>query len=70
MNFNSSIKTGETWNGRIGFRAENFARKVDRDYSIEIPIDMPQAIISGKTAGDRDYSGRRSQGPGIPAKRN
>ncbi|MDL5502281.1 MAG: hypothetical protein QSU88_03600, partial [Candidatus Methanoperedens sp.] len=28
VNFNTSIKTGETWNGRIGFRAENFARKV------------------------------------------
>lgn len=50
MNFNTSIKTGETWNGRIGFRAENFARKVDGNYSIEIPIDMPQAIIAGKTA--------------------
>ncbi|MFZ3384027.1 MAG: hypothetical protein WA144_08890 [Candidatus Methanoperedens sp.] len=49
VNFNSSIKTGETWSGRIGFKAENFARKVDRDYSIEIPTDMPQAIISGKT---------------------
>ncbi|KPQ42776.1 MAG: hypothetical protein MPEBLZ_02671 [Candidatus Methanoperedens nitroreducens] len=50
VNFNTSIKTGETWNGRIGFRAENFARKVDGNYSIEIPIDMPQAIIAGKTA--------------------
>ncbi|MFZ3167801.1 MAG: hypothetical protein WA130_09315 [Candidatus Methanoperedens sp.] len=50
VNFNTSIKTGETWNGRIGFRAENFARKVAGDYSIEIPVDMPQAIISGKTA--------------------
>ena len=49
VKFNSSIKTGETWNGRIGFRAENFARKAAGDYSIEIPIDMPQAIISGKT---------------------
>jgi len=50
VNFNTSIQTGETWNGRIGFKAENFARKVAQNYSIEIPIEMPQAIISGKTA--------------------
>lgn len=50
VNFNTSIKAGETWDGRIGFKAENFAGKVANDYSIEIPIDMPQAIISGKTA--------------------
>ncbi|MDL5503028.1 MAG: zinc ribbon domain-containing protein, partial [Candidatus Methanoperedens sp.] len=50
VNFNISIQTGETWNGRIGFKAENFAKKVAQNYSIEIPIGTPQAIISGKTA--------------------
>lgn len=50
VSFNTSIKTGETWNGRIGFKAENFAEKMAQDYSIEIPIDAPEAIISGRTA--------------------
>ena len=51
MNFNTSIKTGETWNGRIAFKAEEFCQeRRPMDYSIEIPVDMPQAIISGKNA--------------------
>ena len=50
VNFNTPVKTGETWNGRIGFKAENFATKETQNYSIEIPVDVPEAIISGKTA--------------------
>ena len=50
VNFNTSVKTGETWAGRIGFKAENFARKEADDYSIEIPIETPQALIAGKNS--------------------
>jgi hypothetical protein len=49
VNFNTSLNNGETWNGRIGFRAENFAKKSGNDYTIEIPLDNLQAIGSGKT---------------------
>ena len=49
VNFNSSLNSGETWNGRIGFRAENFAKRSGDDYTIEIPLNVPQAIASGKT---------------------
>ncbi|MFA4957552.1 MAG: hypothetical protein WC556_11355 [Candidatus Methanoperedens sp.] len=49
VNFNSSLNGGETWNGRIGFRAQNFARRSGDDYTIEIPLNSPQAITSGKT---------------------
>lgn len=48
VNFNSSLNSGETWNGRIGFRAENFAKKSGNDYTIEIPINNIQSIESGK----------------------
>jgi hypothetical protein len=42
------LNSGETWNGRIGFRAENFAKRSGGDYTIEIPMDNLQAIASGK----------------------
>ncbi len=48
VNFNSSLNGGETWNGRIGFRAQNFARISGDDYTIELPLNGPQAIASGK----------------------
>ncbi len=48
VNFNSSLNSGETWNGHIGFKAENFARISGNDYTIEIPFDNFQAIESGK----------------------
>ncbi|HEX7575699.1 MAG TPA: hypothetical protein VF360_04915 [Candidatus Methanoperedens sp.] len=49
VNFNPSLNSGETWNGRIGFRAENFAKISGDNYTIEIPLSGPQAIASGKT---------------------
>lgn len=49
VNFNSSLNGGETWNGRIGFRAQDFAKKSGDDYSIEIPLGNLQTIASGKT---------------------
>lgn len=63
VNFNTSIKTGETWNGRIGFKAENFARKEAGNYLIEIPMEAPQAIISGKNMdiGISQYAEIRGQ---------
>ena len=49
VNFNSSLNGGETWNGRIGFRAQDFAQKSGDDYSIEIPLGNLETITSGKT---------------------
>ncbi|VVB84888.1 Uncharacterised protein [uncultured archaeon] len=48
INFNDSIPGGKKWDGRIGFTAENWAVKQGSDYSIDIPIEAPQAIVSGK----------------------
>ena len=48
VKFNTSVKTGETWNGRIALKAKDIARKTAQEYTIELPVDMPQAIISGK----------------------
>jgi hypothetical protein len=49
VNFDSPLNSGETWNGRIGFKAENFAKKSGNDYTIDIPLNGPQVIASGKT---------------------
>lgn len=49
VNFNSSLNSGETWGGRIGFKAENFAKKYGDNYTIDIPLNVPQAITSGKS---------------------
>jgi hypothetical protein len=48
VNFDSPLNSGETWNGRIGFRAEDFAKKSGNDYTIEIPFNNIQSIVSGK----------------------
>ncbi|MCZ7356727.1 MAG: hypothetical protein O8C66_12840 [Candidatus Methanoperedens sp.] len=48
VNFNSSVEAGKKWDGRIGFTAENWVAKAGPDYSIDIPIEAPQAIVSGK----------------------
>ncbi|VVB95327.1 Uncharacterised protein [uncultured archaeon] len=48
INFNSKLETGKKWDGRIDFNAENWAVKEGQDYSITIPVEAPQAIISGK----------------------
>lgn len=49
VNFDSPLNRGETWNGRIGFRAENFAKKSGNDYTIDIPFNNIQSIESGKS---------------------
>jgi len=49
INFNSPLEPGKKWNGRIDFRAQNWAVKSGQDYSINIPVEAPEAIIAGKT---------------------
>ncbi len=48
LNFNSSVESGNKWDGRIGFIAQNWAVKEGSNYSIDIPILAPQAIVGGK----------------------
>ncbi len=48
INFNSKLEAGKKWDGRIVLNAENWAVKEGSDYSINISVDAPQAIISGK----------------------
>lgn len=50
VKFNTSVKTGETWNGRIAFKAKDFATKTAREYTIGIPVEAPQVIIAGKNS--------------------
>jgi len=49
VNFNPALNSGETWDGRVGFRAENLANKSGNDYTIDLPLNGPQVIASGKT---------------------
>ncbi|KCZ73354.1 hypothetical protein ANME2D_00420 [Candidatus Methanoperedens nitroreducens] len=49
INFNKPIKAGEKWNGRFSLIVEGWAVKQNLDYSIDIPIEAPQAIVSGKS---------------------
>jgi hypothetical protein len=49
VNFNSSLNSGEIWGGRIGFKAENFAKKSGDSYIIDIPLNAPQVVMSGKS---------------------
>ncbi len=48
VNFNSSVKPGDKWDGRIGFTALGWAVSEGSGFSIDIPIKAPQAVISGK----------------------
>ena len=48
LNFNQSVKPGDKWSGRIGFTAENMAVKEGSDYSLDMLVNAPQAIVSGK----------------------
>jgi hypothetical protein len=49
VNFNSSVDAGKNWDGRIGFTAQNWALKDGSNYSINIPVNAPQAIVSGQS---------------------
>ena len=48
VNFDKPIEAGLKWSGRIAFRAENWLVKKDLNYSIDIPLNLPQGIVSGK----------------------
>ncbi|MCX9084288.1 MAG: hypothetical protein OIN87_05740 [Candidatus Methanoperedens sp.] len=48
VKFDSPLNIGETWNGRIGFKAENFAKRSENDYIIKLPLNVPQSLESGK----------------------
>jgi len=48
INFNNPIETGKKWSGRISFIAEKWAGKEDGSFSINIPIEAPEAIVSKK----------------------
>lgn len=49
VKFNSSLDSGDSWGGRIGFKAENFTKRSGDNYTIEIPLNIPQAVTSGKS---------------------
>ncbi len=48
VNFNAPVEARKKWNGRISLKAENWAVKEGSNYSIDIPVKAPQAIVSGK----------------------
>jgi len=50
LEFNRSVDAGSKWNGRVGFKAEKWAVKDGSNYSIDIPIEVPQAIVSGNSS--------------------
>jgi hypothetical protein len=50
VTFDKPVEAGKKWNGRIGFKAANWAVKQDSNYSIDIPVNSPQAVASGKSA--------------------
>ncbi len=48
VNFDKPIEAGLKWSGRIGFKAGNWLVKKDSNYSIDIPLNSPQGLVSGK----------------------
>ncbi len=48
VNFNAPLDVGKKWNGRISLKAENWVVKEGSNYSIDIPVKAPQAIVAGK----------------------
>lgn len=48
VSFEKPIEPGKIWNGRIGYRTEKMAIKDNSAYSLTVPVDAPQAIVSGK----------------------
>jgi len=48
ITYNTKLEPEDTWGGRIEFNAENWAVKQGMDYSIDIPVEAPMAIVSGK----------------------
>ncbi len=47
IDFNTPIEPGKKWNGRISLTAENWAVKDGMNYSIDILLKAPKAIVGG-----------------------
>ncbi len=50
ISFNESVKAGGTWDGRVAFTVDDWAVKQGNEYSIDIPVEAPSAIVSEKSA--------------------
>jgi hypothetical protein len=48
VSFDKPVEPGKIWDGRIGYNAEKMAIKDNNAYSLTVPVDAPQAIVSGK----------------------
>ncbi len=48
VNFDKAIEPGKKWSGRIGYKSEKIAVKDNSVYSLSVPVEAPQAIVSGK----------------------
>lgn len=48
VTFDKPVEPGKMWNGRIGYKTDKMAIKDNSAYTITVPVDAPQAIVSGK----------------------
>ncbi len=48
VKFNKPVEAGKKWNGRIEINVENWVLRSGQDYSINVPVEAPKAIVSGK----------------------
>lgn len=48
VSFEKPVEPGKIWNGRIGYKTDKMAIKDNSAYTLTVPVDAPQAIVSGK----------------------
>lgn len=48
VSFDKPVEAGKKWSGRIGYRSEKIATKDNAGYSLSVPVNAPEAIISGE----------------------
>jgi hypothetical protein len=48
VSFDKPVEPGKIWDGRIGYKSEKMAIKDNSAYTLTIPVDAPQAVVSGK----------------------
>lgn len=48
VSFDKPVEPGKIWDGRIGYKTEKMAIKDNSAYTLTVPVDAPQAIVSGK----------------------
>lgn len=48
VSFEKPVGPGKIWNGRIGYRTDKMAIKENSAYTLTVPVDAPQAAVSGK----------------------